>query len=390
MLTGSAADNAAIMAKSAPERTPALPGDLTAASLQSDATNALVRAVDTYLQQILQSKIEAANKIDSRYGDLLAQIKLLVSRGGKRLRPRLVVAAYTAYGGTNEAAICRVAASQELYHAFILMHDDIIDRDTVRWGGPNITGHYLQEFEKLVTGQDARHYADAWALLAGNICYNLSNELLLDSGFPPKQVLKAIGLVQQTLFTMIGGELLDVALPLYYPLGATIDDQQLLRVCDAKTASYSFCTPLRLGALLAGASGSQDKQLNAFGTHLGIAFQLRDDVLGIFGEAQRLGKSTLSDIQEAKRTMLMGYALRAADGRQKRQLQRILGNPAASPEDLQTVKTILRVTGALSRIEAMIQKHCQQAHHIVLGADFPARLSNFLADLTAFCADREY
>ncbi|HTB48772.1 MAG TPA: polyprenyl synthetase family protein [Verrucomicrobiae bacterium] len=351
---------------------------------------AVIEAVETCIQHSLARQAQAASQIDASYADLLNQITRLVGRGGKRLRPQLVVKAYEAYGGNEQSAIIKVAASQELYHAFILMHDDIIDRDTIRWGGPNITGHYLPAFSRRLSSSEARHYADSWALLAGDVCFNLSNEILLDSGFPPGQLLKAMRLVQRTLFTMIGGELLDVALPMYHPAETAIDDEQLLRVCATKTASYSFCTPLRLGALLANADGRQDRQLDAFGKHIGIAFQLRDDILGIFGDEQQLGKSTLSDIQGNKRTLLMNYTLRSATPRQKQQLRHILGNPTDSQDNLQTVQDIVRTTGALEKTEAVLQQYCRQAHHILLAADFPTALNNYLADLPAFCADRSY
>src|SRR4051812_43379693 len=105
--------------------------------LDGDRSAAGVEVVEACLGSILNEKIAEAAKIDARYADLLTQIQRLIGRGGKRLRPQLVLKAYQAYGGTNQQAIVRAAASQELFHAFALMHDDIIDRDQTRWGGPN-------------------------------------------------------------------------------------------------------------------------------------------------------------------------------------------------------------------------------------------------------------
>lgn len=349
-----------------------------------------IREVEGYLQGFLKAKKSEAKTLGDPYKDLLAEVDALVQRGGKRIRPKLVLTAYEAYGGRNRSAITSVAASQELFHSFILMHDDIIDRDTLRWGGPNISGVYLDKFKKIVSDDEARHYADAWALLAGDVCFNLSFEALLDSGFSASKLMKATKLVQQTLFIMVGGELVDVSLPIQQHPASLIEEDQLLKLSEIKTAVYSFSTPLRLGALLAGAGATQDKRLNEFGKHIGIAFQIRDDILDIFGDEKILGKSTLSDIREGKRTLLMNNGFRLANGTQLNKLKRIVGNPEAGYEDLKTVRKILVATGALTRTEMTMQSQCQQAHRILLKANFPLTLSDFLADLLSFCTERAY
>lgn len=326
--------------------------------------------------------------MDGRYQELLRQIEILVGRGGKRMRPQLVIKAYEAYGGTDRPAIVKAAASQELFHAFILMHDDIIDRDLVRWGGPNITGHYLEEFSKLLEPGSARQHADNWALLAGDICFGLSYETLTNSGFKPARLIKALQLVQQALFTVVGGEMMDVALSIYPAGEEDLADEHFIRLCNAKTSCYSFCMPLRLGALLAGASASQDKHLNAFGRHIGVAFQLRDDMLGIYGSESQLGKPILSDLREGKQTMLMSHGLRLATPPQRQKLESILGNPNVSHADLKTIQKILINSGAKAEVEAVMEHHIRQARAITLKAGFPKPLNDYLVELLAFSVKR--
>lgn len=357
---------------------------------QSWASEPGINEVEVYLQHFLKAKISEAKTLGLSYKDLLTEIDTLIRRGGKRIRPKLVLTAYESYGGRNRAAITRVAASQELFHSFILMHDDIIDRDTVRWGGPNISGVYFDKFKEKISEEEARHYADSWALLAGDLCFNLSFEALLDSGFSAAKLMKAVKMVQQTLFTMVGGELADVALPMQQPPASLVDEEQLLKLNEIKTAVYSFSTPLRLGALLAGAGAAQDKRLNEFGKHIGIAFQIRDDILDIFGDETILGKSTLSDIREGKRTLLMNNGFLLANTTQLKKLKLIIGNHEASHEDLKTVRSILVSSGALVRTEMTMQNQCQEAHRILLKANFPLALSDFLADLLSFCTERAY
>jgi geranylgeranyl diphosphate synthase type II len=268
------------------------------------------------------------------------------------------------------------------------MHDDIIDRDVVRWGGPNISGHYLKVFAKKYEPQEARHYADSWALLAGDLCLGLSLEALSASGFAHNRIAKATRLVQQSLFRMIGGELMDVAAPVYgLPIDSP-DEDHFTRLYASKTSVYSFCMPLRLGALLAGAGVTSDRQLEAFGYHIGIAFQLKDDILGVFGDESKTGKSTLSDLREGKRTMLISLGYKAANSRQKQVLNRVLGNPKASYKDLKLVQDILKTTGALGRTQSAMQRHCDEARNILLRSGFPMSLNAYLADLLAFSVKR--
>ena len=353
-----------------------------------DSQAADIKAVESCLGGLLAQKIEAAAKIDAHYLSLLEEIRRLVGRGGKRIRPQLVIKAYAAFGGRDREGIIKVAASQELFHAFILMHDDVIDRDLVRWGGPNLSGRYLAEFQARLSPADARHYADGFALLAGDLCFNLSNELLLDSGFAPGRLHKALRMVQETLFTMVGGELADVAAPIYHRPDELLSDDQLLKLYEHKTAVYSFSTPLRLGALLAGAG--HHRQLDSFGRYIGIAFQIKDDILGIFGDEKKLGKPVLSDLREGKRTILMNYGLRLGSPADRQKLKTLLGNPEAGRDDLLQVRKILRRSGALQKTNELTEHYCRQAHHILLKAKLPPALSDYLAELPPFCARRTY
>lgn len=370
------------MASIAPNRQP-VPSPKSRAALRLSVTD-----VEKYLRRFFVHKIAEARQLGPYYEDLMLQIERLVARGGKRMRPRLVIESYRAYGGKDSDAITKVAASQELFHAFILMHDDIIDRDIVRWGGPNISGRYLKEFEGQLKPEDARHYADSWALMAGDVCCNLSFEILAESGFAPSLALKATKLAQQTLFTMVGGEAMDVATSVYTFPDEALGDDHFERLYAAKTSSYSFSTPLRMGAMLAGAGAVQDRRLDKFGYHLGIAFQIRDDILGVFGDEDKTGKSVLSDIREGKRTLMMSHALAAANNAQRAKLKAVLGNPKATKQDLASIQSIIRSTGALDKADNAMKQHCQQAHNILLSGGMPIELSSYLADVVSYCAKR--
>jgi geranylgeranyl pyrophosphate synthase len=307
----------------------------------------------------LTEKSAAGTKLDPLFGELMAIMTNFLQRGGKRLRPRLAFLAYQAFGGTDMSAFTQIAASQELFHAFLLMHDDIIDKDVVRWGGPNISGYYRQSLHGRLSPEDVNHFADSSALMAGDLCHGFAQEMILTSRFSPTTTVAMATLLQQTLFETMAGELVDVYLP--YEEWSAVDLPRIMAVCVHKSARYSFMTPLQLGALCAGASTAQLKLLKDFGSDLGTAFQLRDDMLGMYGDEKVLGKPVLSDMQEGKKTLLVYHGFRMANAAQRKQLTRLLGNVNAGYADLKTLQDILTSTGAAAKTEATIAASIAQA-----------------------------
>lgn len=314
--------------------------------------------IDQALRDLLTAKTKAAKQQDSEYGRLLTAIAELVNRGGKRLRPILTLLVYEGLGGNDRAAIMPAALSQELFHAFILMHDDIIDRDVRRWGGPNISGTYFESFAQTLPVREALHYAESWGLLAGDVCLQLSQETLLASSASLPRLRRAHRLMQQSLFTVVGGEVADVSHSLR---PAKLSEQQILNLYAAKTASYTFGMPLGVGALLAGAKGSQIERLAVFAENVGIAFQIQDDLLGVFGDEQQTGKSNLGDIREGKQTLLMYYGRQLASEADGKRLQSYLGNPEFTAADLAVARQILRRCGAYQKTLAKAQDYTDQA-----------------------------
>lgn len=348
--------------------------------------NTLIPRVEAYLDKLFITKIKQAGDVDSYYVDILKELRTLVGRGGKRLRPNLTLIAYEGFGGTNLEAAIKAAASQELFHAFMLIHDDIVDRDLTRWGGPNIAGRYLEKFKKMdLTPEDRAHFSNAWALLAGDICFGISLESLLMSGFDSELVVRATTLMQHTLFDVVGGEVLDTALSIFKD---TPTEQQLLNVCHYKTASYSFIAPLQIGALFAGANESALARIKYFGQALGIAYQLKDDLLGMFGDEEILGKPVLTDLREGKRTLLIANALRLSTRDQAITLQQKLGDPAVTKRDLKRVQDILANSGAKLATEEMAQKYQEEALQQLPEIGFSAEACAVLAHLASFSLTR--
>lgn len=262
-------------------------------------------------------------------------------RGGKRFRSHLVLGTHAALGGPYPAAAVAVAAGFELLHTAFLVHDDLIDGDTVRRGEPNLAE--VMRRTALATGAEpcsADRWAVTGAVLAGDLALALAHRLVAGVEVPAAVRLELLDLLDETLLVSAGGELEDTAAG----LGLTAPSiEQAVRIAESKTAMYSFRAPLRAGALLAEADPAVVVELDDLGRLLGRAFQLVDDLLGVFAPEAETGKSNVSDLREGKRTPLILHArttpawVELADG---------LGRP-----DLDEV-TATRMRRALARCSA--------------------------------------
>ncbi|GAA2969776.1 geranylgeranyl diphosphate synthase type II [Microbacterium terrae] len=230
------------------------------------------------------------------------------TRGGKRLRPALVVRAYDAFGGPGDhrAAAITMAAAYELLHTAFVVHDDVIDHDTMRRGVPNVAGEFRRR--GTATGADATGAAllgDAAAILAGDLLLVESVRLVATVDASPAVRTELLAILDDAVFASAAGELADVA----HSVASDIaEPDALLSTTHDKTAVYSFSAPLRTGAVLAGASaGARDLVAHA-GGRLGLAFQLVDDLIGAFGSEAEAGRDRGADLRERKRTPLLAYA----------------------------------------------------------------------------------
>lgn len=342
--------------------------------------------IDKQIQALFKQQRAEARAHNELYYDLIKQLGMLIGRGGKRMRPLLCLLAYEGYGGRKKA-IMRVAASQELLHAFFLIHDDIIDRDYHRWGGHNILGVYFDRYSRTMQPRDALHAAEAQALLAGDVCAAMANETLLAGGFPAKQLVRAQRLQQQTIATEVGGEVADTALP-YRDSMPT--EPQILQVYRDKTASYSLKLPLQLGALLAEATDSEMEYLTQFAYHHGIAFQLQDDLLGMFGDEKKLGKPVGTDLREGTRTVLLARTLEKASPAARRQLLKLVGTETIDAKVLLQAQTIMIDTGARDYVQALAHEYTAKSLAFLVQTSMSEAAKKRLVDLLALLADRDH
>lgn len=317
------------------------------------SVTAVRELVDTYLDTYFTRRIEHADTIHGDYGNLWRSMHQLFRSGGKRLRPYMLILGYEAFGGTDTTSVVPIAAAHELLHLSLLIHDDIIDRDTIRYGTANVSGQYLHAYAHLVPGTgNRRHYADSAALLGGDLLLSSAHQLILDSTLSDRLKLLAHRQLVDGVFEVAGGELIDTE--------AAFRTQPVdpIVIARYKTISYSFISPLLTGAHLAEAPEDALELLKIFAIALGTAFQLTDDLLGVFGDEGTTGKSASGDLREGKRTLLIAHSLEILTGEDRMYFTSVLGNPDASPADIDRLRGLIVGCGARTAVEA------QRAHFV--------------------------
>ncbi|WP_457207060.1 polyprenyl synthetase family protein, partial [Nocardioides sp. P5_C9_2] len=228
------------------------------------------------------------------------------TEGGKRFRPALVTAAHDALGGTASAAAAQTGAAVELLHTALVIHDDVIDGDDVRRGRPNVSGTFRgYAVAAGAPPEEADALGRTAGILAGDLALAAAIRAVATCGTPPDVTHRLLDLFDAALHTTAAGELADVRLSLST---GTASLPESLAMEEQKTSAYSFALPLQAGAVLAGADDATVGRLGEAGRVLGIAFQLVDDLLGVFGDPARTGKSATSDLRAGKQTPLLAHA----------------------------------------------------------------------------------
>ncbi|WP_061961314.1 polyprenyl synthetase family protein [Demequina flava] len=296
--------------------------------------------------------------------------------GGKNLRPQLTLAAYVGLSGDEPTPAVPVAAAMEMLHTAMLVHDDILDHDEVRRGRANIAGLRRSDLAASTLPEDkVDDQVMAAALLGGDLAISGAYDLIIRSALPAHHRVACLDLVTRAIRATIAGELLDV-----YGDILPVEQSDPIMVSALKTAWYSCVVPLLAGAKLAGADPTMESHLERLGIALGVSFQLIDDDLGVFGSADVIGKSTLSDLRSGKRTELMRLGFERADAAQKAVLEAHLGDPHLTEKGAAQVRTVLEDTGARKAALRLARRRGKEASRIA-AERIPAPLSGYLVRL---------
>ncbi|HEX2314763.1 MAG TPA: polyprenyl synthetase family protein [Thermomonospora sp.] len=317
---------------------------------------------------------------------LLTALDALLA-GGKRLRPAFCYWGWRAAGGEDiEAArgIAVAAASLELLQASALIHDDVMDASDTRRGQPSVHRRFEAVHREQGWRGAAAPFGEGAAILLGDLCLAWSAEMFHASGLGDEPLRRGREVFDLMRTEVICGQYLDM---LEGARGAgTVESA--LNVVEFKSAKYTIERPLHLGAELAGASPEVVTALRAYGRPLGIAFQLRDDVLGVFGDPAETGKPAGDDLREGKRTVLVAYTLERATAAQAAVVERRLGDPALDAEGVAELRSIIEDTGALAACEDLIDRYTAQAAEALEAAPVAADARAALGELTVAATAR--
>ncbi|MHC3394775.1 polyprenyl synthetase family protein [Streptomyces lavendulocolor] len=339
--------------------------------------------VDAVLADFLAQRAQAAPGPEMT--PLFTTLSSLLD-GGKRLRAHLCVAGWYAGGGRGDRdRILRVAASLELFHAFALIHDDVMDSSDLRRGRP--TAHRALATAYVADGRPPRRataHGLAAGLLLGDLVLTLSDDLIRTG--PGAEAMWRIQPLLETMRSqLVYGQYLDLV-----ATGRPCDDiEAALRIVRYKTASYTVEWPLRIGAALAGAGPDVHSACSEFAIPLGEAFQLRDDLLGVFGDPSRTGKPVGDDIREGKATVLMALALQSASAADRRLLRTAVGDPDLSDEDFGRVREVIEHSGARRQVETMITARRHAALSVLDRAPFPFPAAEALREIAGIATVRQ-
>ncbi|MGP3989226.1 polyprenyl synthetase family protein [Streptomyces sp. 3N207] len=331
--------------------------------------------IETLLSGFLARKARtAATAHQAELAELLEEFL----RGGKRLRPLLCVTGwYAATGEGDLTPVTRLAASLELFHAFALIHDDVMDASDVRRGRPTVHRTLAARSPSTRGGDAAERFGTNAAILLGDLALTWSDELLHTTDLSEPQR----GAVLQCLDTMRTEVMTGQYLDLLTTGGAVADIDTALSVARKKTAAYTVERPLHLGALLADPPQSVLEVCTAYGIPLGEGYQLRDDLLGVFADPGSTGKPCLDDLRDGKNTVLLSLAFAHATPAQADRLRALVGRPGLTEETAEEIRAILTTTGARAAVEDMITARHRQALAALDSAPFPPAATQVLTQL---------
>jgi geranylgeranyl diphosphate synthase type I len=300
--------------------------------------------VEERLRKLFEKKEAQAGMMHPALPALVDTIRDLTMRGGKRLRPALLVAGFHSIAPDQDLdAVLDAAVAAELLQTFLLIHDDWMDQDETRRGRPSVHVMLSAKYGGIHTGASA-------AILAGNLAAAYAWEALTSAAFPAEMVRLAVHAFWEMEEQVAFGQFLDI-----------VGSSAVETVHVLKSASYSVRGPLRVGALLGGGVESQLEALDRYAWPLGNAFQLRDDLLGTFGDPEETGKPVGNDLRAGRRTALVVDALEAKDDIDLSILVSSLGNPDTTPEEATAVARLLEDCGSRRRVEAALQECVDQA-----------------------------
>lgn len=343
------------------------------------------KKVDPEIEKYFEKVIREAENKDDIIAEALRYVRKIILAGGKRLRPAFMYYGYLAAGGREKDKIIKTSIGIELVHTFLLIHDDIIDKDKKRHGLDTINFRYEKLGKKFFRQINPGHFGNSMAIIFGDMVAALGNQVIFNSDFNPALIVKALHKLQTIISATVVGQARDV----YMEYRKRTTEKEVLKMYEYKTAKYTIEGPLHLGAILAGADDKLLKVFSAYAIPVGIAFQIQDDILGVFGDEKKLGKPVGSDVRQGKYTILVAKAIEKAGGKQKDIIKNILGKNDLTKNELEIFRNMIIETGALSYAKNMAVKLANQGKRAIEKEKINPEAKEFLTGIAEYMVKRE-
>jgi geranylgeranyl diphosphate synthase type I len=345
--------------------------------------------VDAALADLLGRELDGLGFLGDDLAPVAEALRGFVLEGGKRLRPAFVYWGYRGAGGDPEgplaAATVRASCSVELLHVCALIHDDIMDNSEVRRGRPTMHVEFAGRHRAWAWRGDPAGFGQGAAVLMGDLAFTWADVALAEAGLPDARLAAALRVFNRLRSELMGGQYLDL---IEARRGAP-SEAGVRRVLTYKSGKYTIERPLHLGLAIAGGPWELAAAYSGYGLPLGEAFQLRDDVLGVFGTPEVTGKPAGDDLREGKETYLVMRARAGTGAAGLRVLDGALGDPKLTEDEVEAVRRVIVESGALAETEVRIGELLVQAKAAIAAAtevDPVARAT--LAQLADHVTDR--
>lgn len=334
------------------------------------------KSINPVIEKIFDNEKSKFEKISPLAAEFIEDYKNF-SLGGKKLRGAEILLGYQMFGGKNNQQALLASSVIEIAHSFLLIHDDIIDQDSLRRGNPTMHKKYSTKF--------GDHFGMSLAIVVGDegnfLAYKTLNSLKLD----PTYINQSAKLLSELLMEVGLGEALDIT----YEKEKRYTEQDVLLVHRYKTANYTISGPLSLGAILAGAKEDALSAILKFGIPVGTAFQLRDDELGMFSTEDQIGKPVDSDLKEGKVTLLIIKAKEKASLKEREFLNYAHGNPNLTSKDTQRVRKIMIETRALEYSQTASRKLVEEGKRFIPKVTKNKKFQKLLSKLADYVIERD-
>lgn len=334
--------------------------------------------VTEVLGDFFETRRTLVTSIDGVFSEVVDSLEAFILDGGKRVRPSFAWQGWLGAGGADgkyadaedPAAVFSALCALELIQGCALIHDDIIDQSDTRRGNPTIHRIWAKRHRYSNWHGNPDHYGTSTAILAGDVSLVWADDMLLNAGLSPAAIARLLPAWQAMRTEVLGGQLLDITSEA--SSDPTLETAKKINLY--KTAAYTIERPLHLGAAIAGAPEELISAYRSFGRDIGIAFQLRDDLLGVFGDPAVTGKPAGDDLREGKRTVLIANALAILNEKAPDKAAFVstkLGE-VHTPEEISELRDVIDESGAADAVESQIDMLTERAFSTLEATDLPA------------------